>query len=72
VAELPNFAEAGLVGTATIISPVYAIQHGKKLIQYGGANDVGPVSMRLRDRLLAIQTGDAPDPHGWTQQIQLD
>ncbi len=72
VSELPNFAEAGLAGTATIITPVYAIQHGKKLIQYGGPNDVGPVSGRLRDALLAIQTGDAPDPHGWTHEIQLD
>ncbi len=70
--ELPNFAEAGLVGTATLLSPVYAIQHGKKLIQYSGANDVGPVSMRLRDALLAIQTGDAPDTHDWTREIALD
>jgi branched-chain amino acid aminotransferase len=72
VAELPSFAEVGLVGTATIIAPVYAIQHGKKLIQYGGPNDVGPVSRKLRDALLAIQTGDAPDPHGWTREIPLD
>jgi branched-chain amino acid aminotransferase len=61
-----------LVGTATIITPVYAIQQGKKLIQYGAPNDVGPVSLRLRDALLAIQTGDAPDTHGWTREITLD
>ena len=72
VAELPNFAETGLIGTATIITPVYAIQHGRKLIQYGSPNEVGPVSMKLRDALLALQTGDAPDPHGWTHDIELD
>lgn len=72
VAELPTFAEAGLIGTATIIAPVYAIQHGDKLIQYGGPNDVGPVSAKLREALLAVQTGDAPDPHGWTHEITLD
>jgi branched-chain amino acid aminotransferase len=70
--ELPNFAETGLVGTATIIPPVYAIQHGKKSITYGGPNDVGPVSTRLRDALLAIQTGDAPDTHDWAREIALD
>jgi len=72
VAELPNFTEAGLVGTATLIAPVYAIQHGKKLIQYGSPSEVGPVSTKLRNALLSLQTGDAPDPHGWTHEIELD
>jgi len=72
VSELPNFVEAGLIGTATIIAPVCAIQHGNKLIQYGSPNEVGPVSSKLRNALLALQTGDAPDPHGWTHEIDLD
>ena len=70
--ELPNFVEAGLIGTATIITPVGSIQHGNKLIQYGSPNEVGPVSLKLRDALLALQTGEAPDPHGWTHEIDLD
>ena len=64
--------EVGLVGTATIIAPVFAIQHGNKLIQYGSPNEVGPVSLKLREALLALQTGEAPDPHGWTHEIELD
>jgi branched-chain amino acid aminotransferase len=72
VSELSNFVEAGLVGTATIIAPVYAIQHGNKLIQYGSPGEVGPVSLKLREALLALQTGEAPDPHGWTHDIELD
>jgi branched-chain amino acid aminotransferase len=72
VLELPNFVEAGLVGTATIITPVYAVQHGDKLVQYGSPTEVGPVSLKLRDALLAMQTGDSPDPHGWTHEIDLD
>ena len=72
VSELPNFVEAGLIGTATIITPVSAIQHGNKLIQYGSPTEVGAVSRKLRDALLALQTGDAPDPHGWTHEIDLD
>jgi branched-chain amino acid aminotransferase len=72
VSELPNFVEVGLIGTATIIAPVCAIQHDNKLIQYGSPNEVGPVSSKLREALLALQTGDAPDPHGWTHEIDLD
>ncbi|HEX5130900.1 MAG TPA: branched-chain amino acid aminotransferase [Candidatus Krumholzibacteria bacterium] len=72
VTELPSFAEAGLIGTATIIAPVYAIQHGEKLIQYCGPDEVGPVSARLRESLIAVQMGDAPDPHGWMHEIELD
>ena len=72
VKELPNFVEAGLIGTATIITPVGSIQHGNKLIQYGSPNEVGPVSLKLSDALLALQTGEAPDPHGWTHEIDLD
>jgi branched-chain amino acid aminotransferase len=72
VTELPNFVEAGLVGTAHIITPVYAIQHRNRLIQYGSPNEVGPVSAKLRAALLAVQTGDAPDEHGWTREIDLD
>ncbi len=30
---------------------------------HGG--EPGPVATRLRDKLLAIQYGDAPDKHGW-------
>jgi branched-chain amino acid aminotransferase len=72
VTELSSFAEAGLCGTATIIAPVYAIQHGDKLIQYCGPDQVGPVSTKLRETLVALQHGDAPDPHGWLHEIKLD
>ncbi len=72
VTELPTFAEAGLIGTATIIAPVYAIQNGDKLIEYGGPDFIGPVGAKLRSALLAIQMGDAKDAHGWARSIELD
>ena len=40
-----------------------------------GASDMpitittGPVTMRLRQALLDIQTGAAPDEHGWLHTI---
>jgi len=72
VTELPTFAEAGLIGTATIIAPVYAIQDGDTLIEYGPPDQVGPVSAKLREALLSLQMGDAADPHEWTHEIPLD
>lgn len=72
VSELPEFVEAGLIGTATIIAPVSAIQHGNRLIQYGSPTEMGPVSTKLRQALLALQKGDAPDKYGWTHEIPLD
>ncbi|HEY7199675.1 MAG TPA: branched chain amino acid aminotransferase, partial [Candidatus Dormibacteraeota bacterium] len=29
----------------------------------------GAVTMRLRQALLAIQQGEAPDPHGWMHRV---
>jgi branched-chain amino acid aminotransferase len=72
VDELPEFVEAGLVGTATIIAPVYEIQYRDRLIRYCGPDQVGPVSAKLRESLVAVQAGDAPDPHGWMHEIKLD
>jgi branched-chain amino acid aminotransferase len=72
VAELASFVEAGLIGTAMIITPISAIQHRNRLIQYGSPNEVGPVSLKLRNALLSLQMGDAPDEHGWAHEIVLD
>jgi hypothetical protein len=29
----------------------------------------GAVTMKIRDALLGIQQGTAPDPHGWMQPV---
>jgi branched-chain amino acid aminotransferase len=55
-------------GTAAIISPV-------KSIHYRGVNypvadgNIGPVSQKLYDTLLALQYGYEPDPFGWVERI---
>ena len=51
-----------------MITPVGAVDsaHGAWTI---GDGTPGPVSMALRERLLALQTGQAPDTHGWMHRL---
>jgi branched-chain amino acid aminotransferase len=34
-----------------------------------GSGDVGPETRRLREALVAIQQGTAPDRHGWLTKV---
>ena len=55
-------------GTAAVVTPVghVASAEGRFSIGNGGP---GAVTLRLRERLVAIQRGAAPDPHGWVHRI---
>ncbi len=59
-----ELTEVFACGTAAVITPVGAVKsaHGEWTI---GDGSTGPVTQQLRDALLDIQTGVAPDPHGW-------
>lgn len=53
-------------GTAAVITPV------GKLVWEGGAvgdEQMGETTLRLRNALLDIQYGRAPDPHGWMTRL---
>lgn len=67
VAELKAWSEHGemfLSGTAAVIAPVGTVMaHGETITV--GDGQPGPVTLRLRDALTDIQTGKAPDTHGW-------
>lgn len=66
LAELENFAECGLCGTAAVISPVGKIvDHGKEITFAG----MGPVIQKLYDTLTGIQMGRIEAPEGWIQVI---
>lgn len=55
-------------GTAAVITPVGAVKHaGGEFLVNGG--QAGPVAQRLRDALLAIQHGVAPDVHGFMHRV---
>ena len=66
VNELGSFAEAGLCGTAAVISPVGKIvDHGKEYTYAG----MGPVVEKLYKTLTGIQMGTIPAPEGWIMTI---
>ena len=66
VEELGDFAEAGLCGTAAVISPVGKIvDHGKEY-PYAG---MGQVIEKLYNTLTGIQMGTIEAPEGWLMVI---
>ncbi len=66
-AEVPTFEEAGACGTAAVISPIGKIfdpENGKTHVIGDGVNP-GAWSVKLYDRLRAIQMGEVEDTRGW-------
>ena len=70
LAEISDFAECGLCGTAAVISPVGKIvDHGKEICFPAGMQEMGPVTKKLYDTLTGIQMGKLPAPEGWIEEI---
>lgn len=69
--ELKDFAEAGLCGTAAVISPVGKIvDHGTEICLPSGMSDMGPVTKKLYETLTGIQMGRIEAPQGWIKVIK--
>lgn len=70
-AEVPEFVECGLCGTAAVISPVGCVNdHGKEIKFVNGCEEVGPVIKKLRETLTGIQMGLIEAPEGWIKEIK--
>ena len=67
-AESGRLTEAFACGTAAVVTPVGSVT-GPGGTFTMGAGGPGQTTQRLRDKLVAIQRGTAPDPHGWVQRI---
>ncbi len=68
--ELPEFDEAGLCGTAAVISPVGKIVNGDQEICFpSGMEKMGPTIQKLYDTLTGIQMGRIEAPEGWICRI---
>lgn len=68
--EVKDFAEAGLCGTAAVISPIGKIvNHGKEILIPSGMEEMGPVTKKLYDTLTGIQMGRIEAPEGWIKRI---
>jgi len=66
--EWVKTGEAALSGTAAVLAGVGTLVHHGKEHRVGNG-DVGPVTKKLRSALVAIQTGEAPDKHGWITRV---
>ncbi|WP_062205782.1 branched-chain amino acid aminotransferase [Streptomyces sp. NBRC 109706] len=55
-------------GTAAVITPVGSVKSAAAAWLVGDGQP-GPVTLRLREELLGIQTGQRPDPYGWMHAI---
>jgi len=72
VEELSTFAEAGACGTAAVISPIAKIVDPEKneIYEYCKDGKPGTQSLKLYNKLVAIQCGDEPDPFGWVTIVE--
>ena len=61
-------AEAALSGTAAVLTPVGTLIRGGYDHAVGNGQ-MGPVTKKLRESLLAIQSGEAPDTFGWLRRV---
>jgi len=68
--ELETFSEVGACGTAAVISPIKRIVDDTTEKEYLFGNEPGPISLKLYNKLLAIQTGDEPDSFGWVSILE--
>jgi branched-chain amino acid aminotransferase len=67
--QLDEFKEAGACGTAAVITPIGAITHKDKEHVFYSKEEVGPVTRKLYETLVGIQTGDVDAPEGWIYKV---
>ncbi|WP_069815053.1 branched-chain amino acid aminotransferase [Streptomyces sp. TP-A0874] len=63
-----SLTEVFACGTAAVITPVGAVKSTRASWTVADGRP-GEVTMKLRQALLDIQTGVAPDPHGWMHSL---
>jgi branched-chain amino acid aminotransferase len=63
-----KLVETFACGTAAVVTPVGRVagRDGEFTIGSGGP---GQLTQKLKNRLVSIQRGDAPDPHGWVMEL---
>jgi branched-chain amino acid aminotransferase len=60
-----HITEAFACGTAAVITPIGRVRWRGGEMVMGDGQTIGPVVTELRQALVDIQYGRAPDPHGW-------
>ncbi len=68
-AESGALRETFACGTAAVVTPVGKVSAPEWSFSIGNGGP-GEITTRLRDRLVAIQRGEAADPHGWVERLR--
>ncbi|MBI4911255.1 MAG: branched-chain amino acid aminotransferase [Acidobacteria bacterium] len=63
-----RMTEAFACGTAAVITPIGTVK-GRQGTWTVNGGETGPVATRLREALLQLQHGSAPDRHGWMHRV---
>ncbi len=67
-AESGRLTEAFACGTAAVVTPIASVSSATGSFTIG-AGGPGQLTQRLKDQLVRIQRGEAPDQHGWVQRL---
>ena len=69
-AEIKEFEECALCGTAAVISPVYAVDYEGGTVEFpSGSEKMGKITQKLRETIVGIQEGTIEAPEGWIRTI---
>jgi branched-chain amino acid aminotransferase len=68
--KLDELKEAGACGTAAVITPIGSITYKGRKYVFHSLTEVGPVTRKLYDTLVAIQFGDMEAPAGWMVEVK--
>jgi branched-chain amino acid aminotransferase len=63
-----RLVESFACGTAAVVTPIGEVKAASGNFQIGSGGP-GQLTTSLRESLVAIQTGAAPDPHGWIETL---
>ncbi|MEZ5742647.1 MAG: branched-chain amino acid aminotransferase [Sphingomonadaceae bacterium] len=63
-----KLVECFACGTAAVVTPVGRVA-GDGIDFAIGSGSAGQMTAKLKERLVAIQRGSAPDPHGWVVKL---
>ena len=63
-----KLTEAFACGTAAVVTPIGSVKSPDGAFTIG-AGGPGQTALRIKQKLVDIQRGAAPDPHGWVSRI---
>lgn len=67
--EIPTFSEVAACGTAVVVTPVWEITRGDRVIKISDPDTCGPTLQKLYDKVQGIQYGVLPDEHKWCFEV---